>query len=178
MPADDDASIGGKGNVPDVPNSVKGAPVHLRQVIRKRQNSESAKRSRQRRKEAASRFYQRFDQQCQRISTLEKRVSQLTDLVKQRQKMEDEEVDAADEQQQETQTAAQQEKPILSISNEKAGSAVALDIMDQPVLVHHPPDLSSDGAIAFEEDLEALLDSCLQNQYYVDGSRCLEAPFC
>lgn len=71
-----------------IPSSVKGAPAHLRPVIRKRQNSESAKRSRQRRKVATNRFYDHFDQQCQRISALEKRVAQLNDLVKKKKALE------------------------------------------------------------------------------------------
>lgn len=176
MPTDDDAPSH-IANVPEIPSSVKGAPSHLRPVIRKRQNSESAKRSRQRRKEAARRFYQRFDQQCQRISSLEKRVAQLTDLVKQRQKMADEESDSLAEEQQETHTPTQQEKPIFSTSNEKPGHIGAMDIIEQPVQAPHPPDLSGDGAISFEQDLEALLDSCIPIQYGIDESFCLDAPF-
>lgn len=66
----------------NIPQSVKGAPEHLRQVIRKRQNSESAKRSRQRRKIATKAFYERFDDQCKRLEALESKVAVLAEMVR------------------------------------------------------------------------------------------------
>lgn len=62
----------------DVPSSVRGAPVELRRIIRKRQNSESAKRCRQRKKLETARAQEEMHSQAARLHSLEAAVTRLS----------------------------------------------------------------------------------------------------
>lgn len=62
----------------DVPTSVRGAPVELRRIIRKRQNSESAKRCRQRKKLESAQAIEEMLSQAARLHALEAAVTRLS----------------------------------------------------------------------------------------------------
>ncbi len=67
----------------DLPKSVRGAPAELRRLIRKRQNSESAKRCRLRRKLEAAKETGTQLTTAQRLENLEKIVAQLNEKLSQ-----------------------------------------------------------------------------------------------
>lgn len=141
---------------PVLPHSVKGAPAHLRTVIRKRQNSESAKRSRLRRKEAAVRFYQRFEAHCRRIQILEAKVAQLAaQLVS-------EEENTHDHQQIEEKEKIIPKKEDVCQPNQQ----------DQLVIQGPFPDEMK----AFQADLDALLDSCVDSRLEQHSEEDLDEP--
>lgn len=62
----------------DVPSSVRGAPIELRRIIRKRQNSESAKRCRLRKKMETARASEEMYSQSARLHALEAAVTRLS----------------------------------------------------------------------------------------------------
>lgn len=61
----------------DLPTSVRGAPPELRRMIRKRQNSESAKRCRQRKKLESARATQELAMHANHLARLEHIVQDL-----------------------------------------------------------------------------------------------------
>ncbi len=61
----------------DLPTSVRGAPPELRRMIRKRQNSESAKRCRQRKKLESARASQELAMHANHLARLEHIVQDL-----------------------------------------------------------------------------------------------------
>ncbi len=66
---------------PALPQSVRGAPEHLKPAIRKKQNSEAAKRSRERRKNKIAAVFDCYHESAATIATLKARVAQLTRLI-------------------------------------------------------------------------------------------------
>lgn len=65
----------------DLPRSVRNAPADLRPAIRRRQNNESAKRSREKKREEDAEMQEVFDQNSERIQQLEKQVDDLTTML-------------------------------------------------------------------------------------------------
>lgn len=65
----------------DMPRSVRGAPAHLKAAIRKRQNSEAARRSRERRKEVYRALFDKFQEHTRQIAALEARVDSLLHVI-------------------------------------------------------------------------------------------------
>eukprot|EP00171_Calliarthron_tuberculosum_P019540 IDg19540t1 len=64
------------------PHSVRGAPEHLRAAIRRRQNSESAKRTRVREKEDYRYLLELYQSHLSQISELEERVEALAQVLR------------------------------------------------------------------------------------------------
>lgn len=62
----------------DLPRSVRNAPQELRAEIRRRQNTESARRGRQRQREELEDIQRKIQANADRIGVLEKRVEELT----------------------------------------------------------------------------------------------------
>lgn len=62
----------------ELPRSVRNAPIELRAAIRRRQNNESAKRSRERRKEERELMEKQYEENELRIGRLEKQVDDLS----------------------------------------------------------------------------------------------------
>lgn len=62
----------------DLPRSLRNAPLELRPAIRRRQNSESARRCRERKREEEKQIEQRFRNQESRLSSLEQKLDCLT----------------------------------------------------------------------------------------------------
>lgn len=61
-----------------LPDSVKNAPADLRAAIRKRQNSESARRSRERNRAEMEHMERKFEENKTRIKDLERTIDKLS----------------------------------------------------------------------------------------------------
>lgn len=140
-------------------------------------NEQSAKRSRLRRKEAAKVFYQRFDDQCARLSALEKEVAELIDLVR---KQSDASSEGDDDTRTEITSPLPKETALMDLEKSEPSLIqlpVHTHVAEEGRSVLHAMEAAVDtdsptvdecaastSHLRFEDDLEALLDTCIHSQ--------------